>query len=308
VLNALPALWVGRRRKVPVVYEVRALWEDAAVDHGTTFEGSFRYKGSRALETWALRRADHVTTICEGLRDEIVGRGVARARVSVIPNAVDPKAFRIEPTKDPALRNRLNLNEARVIGFAGSFYGYEGLDLLLEAFALLSPKRPELRVLLVGGGPQENALRAQAANLGLADRIVFTGRVPHDAVGSYYDLIDVLAYPRRKMRLTDLVTPLKPLEAMALGRMFVASDVGGHKELVRDGINGFLCSADDVDALAERLDAVLSDESAWPEVARRARDYIESERTWAQSVRGYSHAYGAALAMTQSLPSERAWR
>ena len=84
---------------------------------------------------------------------------------------------------------------------------------------------PMLRVLLVGGGPQEAALKAQAAIAGLDDRVIFTGRVPHADVQRYYDLIDVLAYPRYRMRLTELVTPLKPLEAMAQGRMFVASDV-----------------------------------------------------------------------------------
>ena len=119
-------------------------------------------------------------------------------------------------------------------------------------------------MLLVGGGPQEAALSAQVAARGLGDRVVFTGRVPHGDVQRYYDLIDVLAYPRRQMRLTDLVTPLKPLEAMAQGRMFVASDVGGHRELVRHGETGFLCKAGDANALAQALESVLADDRAWP--------------------------------------------
>ena len=132
-----------------------------------------------------------------------------------------------------------------VVGFAGSFYGYEGLDLLIDALALLAPRHPDLRVLLVGGGMQEAALREQARVRGVADRVVFSGRVPHQEVQRYYDLIDVLAYPRHRMRLTELVTPLKPLEAMAQGRMLVASDVGGHRELIRDGETGVLFPAGD---------------------------------------------------------------
>ena len=271
VLNALPARRAARRHGIPVVYEVRALWEDAAVDHGTTREGSLRYRASRALETWALRRADHVTTICEGLRGEIVARGVPEHRVTVIPNAVDPREFTFGNPPDAALRAKLGLAGARVIGFAGSFYGYEGLDLLVDAFAKLARARPALALLLVGGGPQEQALRAQAAAQGLGSRVIFAGRVPHGEVQRYYELIDVLAYPRRSMRLTELVTPLKPLEAMAQGRMFVASDVGGHRELVRDGETGFLFKAGDVDALAARIAAVLDDESSWPHIARAGR-------------------------------------
>ena len=145
MLDALPALWAGRRKHLPVVYEVRAFWEDAAVDHGTTFEGSARYRVSRALETFALKHADAVTTICEGLRGDILARGVALGRVTVIPNAVDAAAFafRADPAPDPALRRSLGLGPAQpgatVIGFAGSFYRYEGLHLLIEAMQRLLP-------------------------------------------------------------------------------------------------------------------------------------------------------------------------
>lgn len=292
VLNALPALWVGRRRRIPVVYEVRALWEDAAVDHGTTTEDSLRYRTSRALETFALRGADHVTTICEGLRREIAARGVDADRITVIPNAVDASEFQLGNPPDPALRKKLGLEDKTVIGFVGSFYAYEGLDLLLEAAAILTPRCPELRVLLVGGGPQEQALKA-AAQRGLGDRVVFAGRVPHDQVQRYYDLVDVLAYPRRRMRLTEIVTPLKPLEAMAQGRMFVASDVGGHRELVRHGENGFLFPAGDARALAQAIESVLSRRSEWPRLREQARRFVETERTWAQSIARCEQVYAA---------------
>jgi PEP-CTERM/exosortase A-associated glycosyltransferase len=296
VLNALPALRVGRRHGLPVVYELRANWEDAAVDHGTTRAGSLRYRVSRALETHALARADHVTTICEGLRGEIVARGIPGDRVTVIPNAVDTAAFRFGAAPDPALKARLGLEDATVVGFAGSFYGYEGLDLLIEACAGLLPRHPSLRVLLVGGGPQEAALRSQAAALGLGERVVFTGRVPHDDVQRYYELIDVLAYPRHRIRLTELVTPLKPLEAMAQGRMLVASDVGGHRELVRDGDTGFLFRAGDASALAAAIERVLACRPDWPALRTRARHFVENERTWARSVAAYAPIYAALTA------------
>lgn len=291
VLNVLPALWVGRQRGIPVVYEVRALWEDAAVDHGTTTEGSFRYRASRALETFALRSADHITTICEGLRAEIVGRGVAPNRVTVIPNAVDPSEFPFGAPADGALRRRLGLEGKTVVGFAGSFYGYEGLDLLIEAAAMLAPHHPELKVLLVGGGPREEALKVLAIERGLADRVIFAGRVSHDQVPRYYELIDVLAYPRHRIRLTEIVTPLKPLEAMAQGRMLVASDVGGHRELVRHGETGFLFPAGDARELAATIESVLEKRSEWPRIRERARRFVESERTWAHSVAACSEVY-----------------
>lgn len=295
VLNVIAALRVGRRLGLPVVYEIRAFWEDAAVDHGTTREGSIRYRLTRALETWALRRVDHVFTICEGLRHDIVSRGIAAAKVTVIPNAVDVESFQLSGAADEALRVQLGLQGTTVVGFVGSFYAYEGLDLLLDACQSLSRRHADLRVLLVGGGPQEAALRAQAQRLGIEDKVVFTGRVPHEEVSRYYDLIDLLAYPRHSIRLTELVTPLKPLEAMAQGRVFVASDVGGHKELIRDGETGRLFAADDPAALAAAVEDMLAERSRWAEYRVAGRRFVETVRNWRNSVANYRPVYAALV-------------
>ena len=287
VLNAIPALRVGMRLGIPVVYEVRAFWEDAAVDHGSTTEGSLRYRLTRALETHALRRVNHVFTICEGLRDDIAARGMAASKITIIPNAVDIELFEPGGQPDAKLKARLGLTGASVVGFIGSFYAYEGLDLLLDALPRILARRPDVRVLLVGGGPQDAALKAQAQRLELADKVVFTGRVPHDQVQRYYDLVDVLAYPRHSMRLTELVTPLKPLEAMAQGRLLVASDVGGHKELIRHGETGVLFKAGDADSLADSVVDLLAKPERWAALREAGRRFVEQERNWASSVSRY---------------------
>ena len=309
VLDVLPALRVGRRLGIPVVYEVRACWEDAAVDHGSTAEGSLRYRATRALETYAVKRADALTVICEGLRREFESRGVEAGKITVIPNAVEVETFAFGKLPDPALRQQLGLADATVLGFVGSFYAYEGLDLLLRAFEQLRQRRADLRILLVGGGPQEEALKALARDLGIADAVIFAGRVPHAMVQRYYELIDLLAYPRHSMRLTELVTPLKPLEAMAQGRVFVASDVGGHQELVRDGDTGFLFAAGQVEALREAVANALSRRGQWDEMRQRARTYVETSRTWALSVARYAAVYERLLASRQvALPMQAAKR
>ncbi|WP_332740842.1 TIGR04063 family PEP-CTERM/XrtA system glycosyltransferase [Hydrogenophaga sp.] len=295
VLNALPALKVGRRNGIPVVYEIRAFWEDAAVDHGSTREGSLRYRATRALESHAIRQAGHVFTICEGLRSDIVARGVPSAKVTVIPNAVDVQGFQLAQAPEPALQARWGLQGRTVVGFIGSFYAYEGLDLLVAALPLLLKSRPDIFLLLVGGGPQDAALKAQVQALGLGDHVAFTGRVPHAEVNRYYDLIDVLAYPRHSMRLTELVTPLKPLEAMAQGHLFVASDVGGHKELIRHGETGWLFKADDVGALADAILDMLQNRARWPELRANGRQFVESVRNWRNSVANYEAPYKALL-------------
>jgi PEP-CTERM/exosortase A-associated glycosyltransferase len=291
-LNAIAALRAGKKFGIPVVYEVRAFWEDAAVDHGTSSENGLRYKLTRALETYALKRADAVTTICEGLRKDIVARGIPADKVTVIPNAVDIDKFSVGGSADLQLKDKLGLSGSRLIGFIGSFYAYEGLDILLRAVPALAARVPDLRVLLVGGGPQDAQLRQLAKDLQIEDKVVFTGRVPHDQVNKYYDLLDVLVYPRLSMRLTDLVTPLKPLEAMAQGRILAASDVGGHLELIADGKTGVLFRADDPASLADKVGALLESQQQWPGLRQAGREYVETERNWPVSVARYNNIYG----------------
>lgn len=291
VLNALPALRVGRRHGIPVVYEVRAFWEDAAASHGTSTPGGVRYAATRALETHALRRADAVTTICEGLRADMIARGLDAARITVIPNAVDLDSFAESVERDAALARRLGLDGTTVLGFIGSFYGYEGLEFLVRAMPAILARRPDVRLLLVGGGPEAERIKGLVAELGLGDAVRVPGRVPHAEVGAYYGLVDLFVYPRLRMRLTETVTPLKPLEAMAQGRLVLASDVGGHRELVEHGVTGTLFRAEDTDDLVEALDRLLAARADWPAMARRARAFVERERTWPASVARYAPVY-----------------
>lgn len=290
-LNGAAAVRVARRRGLPLVYEVRALWEDAAVDHGTGSEWGLRYRLTRALESWVLQRADAVTTICEGLRGEIISRGIAPGNVTVIPNAVNVDRFQIQHRPDPELVDQFGLAGKSVLGFIGSFYAYEGLDLLLRALPEIRAAIPEAVVLLVGGGPQEEQLRARVTGLNIGNRVFFTGRVPHDSVQRYYSLVNVFVYPRLPMRLTNLVTPLKPLEAMAQGKLVVASDVGGHLELMRPRETGELFKAGDPAALADAVRRILSKPDDWPRRIAAGRRFVEEERNWPVSVARYRQVY-----------------
>lgn len=299
-LNAIPALRVGRRNGIPVVYEVRAFWEDGAVDHGTSREWGLRYRLTRGLETYALKRADAVTTICEGLRSDIVDRGIAPGKVTIIPNAVNVDDFAPGAGPDDVLKRKLGLEGARVIGYIGSFYAYEGLDLLIEALPIMLRSDPDIRLLLAGGGPQAELLKARSSALGIADKVVFAGRVPHADVQRYYDLIDLLAYPRKSIRLTELVTPLKPLEAMAMGKILIASDIGGHRELIDDGSTGVLFRPDDAPDLAKKATALLNEPGRWPAMRAAGRAFVTQERNWTASVARYRPIYETLVAGRKS--------
>lgn len=292
VLNGLPALWAARRMGLPLVYEARAFWEDAAVDHGTTREGSLRYRITRALETFLFKRADRVVVIAHAMRAEVLRRGVDPARVVVVPNGVDTERFRPVP-RNRALAGRLGLDGGLVLGFIGSFYHYEGLRFLLEALPAIKRRLPEARLLLVGGGEEEPELRAMAARGG--DTVVFAGQVPYAEIQDYYSMIDLFVCPRRRMRLTELVTPLKPLEAMSMACPVLASDVGGLAELIRPE-TGVLFPAESREAFVEAAVRLGQDPGVRRELGERARACMVAERGWRHVASGYLPVYGALAA------------
>ncbi|MGH6896600.1 MAG: TIGR04063 family PEP-CTERM/XrtA system glycosyltransferase [Geminicoccaceae bacterium] len=301
VLNAWAALAVGRRLEVPVVYEIRALWEDAALSHGTMKPNSVRYAMARHLETRAARRADAVVTISRGLSDELRGRGVRQEDLFVVANAVDADRF----LPDHPMRRGIDPNDrstrAPVIGFIGSFYSYEGLDLLVEAASRLVRLRPHTRFVLVGGGPEEARLRDLCRARDLNGCMTFAGWVPHERIDECYRQIDIMVYPRRRNRLTELVTPLKPLEAMAKGKIVLASDVGGHRELIEDGQNGFLFEAEDVSDLLRRLLDLIDTPVRGVQTGAAGRRFVEEERTWKAVAAAYARVYERALAKARRM-------
>lgn len=295
LLNGYPALWVARRHRLPIVYEVRAFWEDAAVDHGTASEGGFRYRATRALETALMRRVDAVVPICNGLYADIAARGISESKLFIVRNFVDLRHFQPKRPPDNELRRRHRLTDCTVLGFIGSFYPYEGLLFLLRAVARLFARRPDVKLLLVGGGPQAATIEQEIESLGLADRIVMTGRIPHEEVDSYYDLIDILVYPRRRMRLTEIVTPIKPIEAMAKGQNILASDVGGHREIIGDQVTGKLFEADSVDDFLMKINEMLDDRQSLSRLAENARAHVARRHSVEMAAERYAQIFKTVL-------------
>lgn len=289
------ALRAARRHGLPLVYEIRAFWEDAAVGNGIGSEGSLKYRLTRGLENRVVSGADAVVTICEGLRDDLVARGVEPGKIAIVPNGVDLALFGHPPPRDEALARKLAIGGGPVIGFIGSFYDYEGIDDLVAAMPRIVAVHPGAKLLLVGGGPMEQAIRRQAEASPAANAIHFAGRVPHEAVERYYSLCDVMAYPRKASRLTELVTPLKPLEAMAQGRLVAASNVGGHRELIADGQTGILFAPDDPAACAGALARLLADPGSWERLRRAGREHVAQRHDWARNVQRYLDVYQTRL-------------
>lgn len=278
---------------VPFVYEVRAFWEDAAVDAKKYAHGSLPYHLTRLLETMVFWRANAVTTIATYLKTDIEQRRGKRGNVFLTPNGVDCARFFPIP-RDEELMKSLNIAKTPVIGFIGSFYRFEGLNILLHALAILKRDGVPYQAILVGGGEMEQEWKALAAELGLSD-VQFTGRVPHAEVLRYYSVIDLCVYPRLQENITELVTPLKPLEAMAMGKLVIGSHVGGIAELLHQGKGGLLFPPENPEALAQLLRNAIADFAQYQSVADAGKEIANTAYSWDSHIKRYQNIYEMAL-------------
>ena len=291
--NGLAARYASDKTGIPFVYELRTLWGESAVVEDGWNPNSFRYKAVWRLELDVMRRAHIVVAIARGIRDAIVERGIDPDKVMLVPNGVDTEVFSPRPA-DAALATSLGLDGCFVVGFIGSLRRLEGLDLLIDAFKTVHQREPRARLLIVGEGPERAKLAQLAADAGLSDVVTLTGLVAHDQILRYYSILDVLAYPRIDARINQTVTPLKPLEAMALGKVCLASDVGGLRELIEDGVTGLLHKPGDVNGLAEKILQLASDRDLRERLARDGQSTVRRDREWSTIAARYEDVYRQA--------------
>ena len=278
---------------IPVVYEVRGFLEDTWLSrYPDEALATDRYRLHRETEGWVAAAADHVVTLGHAMKRDLVSRGVEPDRITVVQNAVDPDDFRPRG-RDQTLATELGVDGRTVLGYVSSLVPYEGVQYLLEAVAMLRNRGRDVAALVVGDGPDRARLEQVAADLGLESAALFTGRVAPSDVRRYYELIDVFVVPRTTDRVCQFVTPLKPVEAMALERCVVVSDVPALAETVTVGETGFTFTAEDPHSLAEVAERLVADSELRRVVGARAREVVVSERTWRQNAERYREIYAS---------------
>jgi len=289
------ALALGRHFGLPVMYEVRGFFESLWTSDVEWSDKSETYRRRLETENRCMADADAVVTLSESMRAEIVSRGIPASKVHVVPNGVDVATF--QPSKRRTdLVERYGLADRFVFGYVSNLDHYrEGQELLIDAAVSLRRRGIDATAMIVGDGSRREVLERHADELDAGDAVVFTGRVPHDEVLDYYALLDVFVVPRINERAARLVTPLKPLEAMAAGIPVVTSDLEALRELTGAGERGRQFATGDSEALAVVLADLQGDLAARSAMADRARAWVAAERQWSTNGRRYAEIYAALL-------------
>lgn len=298
-LNAYYALALARRLNVPVIYEIRSLFEDSLVAAGEIDMDSDIYQRRRRADTEAAQQVDELVAISEHLKRDFVKRGIPECKISVVPNGVDVNSL-VPMSRDGELAQRYQLGDALTVGYIGSLFKYEGLSYLLRALPYIRRDIPNVVCVIVGDGPELGVLRDLAEALGLRSSVRFLGRVPVSEVQRYYSLLDVFVIPRLDLRVTQLTTPLKPYEAMAMEKALLVSRVGGLTEIVQDGETGVHFTAENVEDLTQKAKCLLKDAQLRSCLGKQARAWVVREHDWRVVVEQYASVYEKALQCTKN--------
>jgi glycogen(starch) synthase len=298
-LCGLAAWLAARSRRIPLVYEVRSFWEDSAVWQKKTAHASLRYRLSRKLESFVVRHADAVVGIARSIVTELEHRGVPAEKLFLVPNGVDVARFSPRP-RDATLALQLRVDGVPTLGYLGTLFPWEGIPWLVFAASELHRRGAEFKLLIVGDGVEAAEVRKAIQATGTEGYISYVGRVPNDQVERYYSVLDVLVYPRRAGRTSEMVTPLKPLEAMALGKPVLGSAVGGIRELIEPEVTGILFEPENIEDFCRQASRLLADADLRRTLGGEARRKTAEERDWRVLAQRYRGVYEAAIRNARS--------
>jgi glycogen synthase len=290
VLCGVAALQAARKKGIPFVYEMRAFWEDAAADQNRGGAKSVRSRLIRKLETYVAQQADAVSAIAKPMLADLEARGISSDKLFHVPNGVDVERFK-PVDKDVALKNELGLREDPLFVFFGSLYKYEGISWMIRAAAKLRAGGHKFEILIIGRGEEQPAIKQAIHDSRASEYVHWLEHVPYDQIRRYYSLADIAVYPPRSIRLTELVTPLKPLEAMAQKIPVLASAVGGIRELVQDECTGLLFKPEDEAGFCRQAERLILSPQLRKSLGEQGRKFVQRERNWDILAQRYRKIY-----------------
>lgn len=289
-IYALPALRLAKSRGLRTIYEVRGIWEESAVAEEQIAPHSRKYWRRQRRENKAMQCADKIVVLSEALKREMIKRGVPKEKIKHVPNAVDCSKFRPIPHSNK-IELLYDLKGKVVLGYIGTLRKMEGLQNIISLLPKLLNQGIPLTLLIVGFGEYETILKKLVSDLKLESDVIFAGAIPPEEVSQYYSVMDIVLFPRLELKVTELVTPLKPLEAMAMGKCVFASHVGGLTEYCLDHVNSVLFDPQNKEDCLKKLKALIQNDSTRNKLGDKAHKWVKEHKDWKDVAQSYANLY-----------------
>ena len=287
-LSAAPAIIAAKRLGIPTIYELRGLEEITKQSRDKAYVNTPEFFSKVKLETATAKAADHVFTLTDAMREELIQRGVDQNNITLIPNSCDVDSFTPMKRNEQLAKKYKVPENVPVIGYIGSIVFYEGLDDLIKACSILKKDGHKFRLLIVGSehsskseiGPITQEILNVAKQNNLEDWLIMPGRISNRDVQDHYSLIDIAPFPRKSLPVCEMVSPMKPLEAMAMEKAIVVSSVRALTEMVKDNETGLIFEKGNIMSLANVLRKLIKDHDLRAGLGKKARAFVSNERKW----------------------------
>ncbi|MFX0134344.1 MAG: glycosyltransferase family 4 protein [Candidatus Hodarchaeota archaeon] len=287
---------IAKNYKLPYIYEIRGFLEDTRVGLGILKEKSRSYMKRQKKITSLIKKVDLIITLGKSMKEELINRGIREDLIKIVPNGVDTIYLCPKPP-NINLKQKLGINKKYIIGYIGSVRRIEGIEVLIKAMKILIRKNISVHLLIIGryNLSYYKELKIISKKLGIEKDISFIGSVPHSKIREYYSFIDIIVIPRKNIRVNRLVTPLKPLEGMAMGKVVLTSDLPALRELVKPNISGDLFESGNYEGLANKLIYYISNSEARDNLGKKAREFVENNFAWSTIIKKYISIYNQLL-------------
>ena len=285
---------IAKKLKIPFIFEVRGFVEDTHIGLGILKEGSFQYNNRKRARLKIIKKADVIVTLSYPMKKELISQGIEDNKIKIIPNGVNIEKF-LPKSQYISLKHKLGLKNEKILGYIGSIRRIEGIEILLQAIKIIKQKVKDITLLIIDPGDPIyiKELRTITEKLDIKNNIKFIGSVPNNEIDDYYSIVDICIIPRLNLRVNQFVTPLKPLEAMAMGKLLITSDLPALRELVKPKISGELFEAENYKELAEKLLFYLNNQEMINKIGKKARDYVVTHYSWNNIIKKYLSLYNS---------------
>ena len=293
-VNGNAANKVGMKLNIPRLYEIRSIaGATAAVVDGKS-HSSFKYQAVWKLDKRAMMGATRVAPLSKVLKNELKIRGVPEGIMDAVDNGGDTDEF-IPLERSREIAEKYSLGDSTIIGYIGSIRKIEGLYIAVQAAPKILEQCPDTKFMFIGAGDDVENLKGMSRKLGVEYACVFPGKIPRNEILKYYSIIDIFTVPRVDALVNQTITPLKPLEAMAMERALLVSNVGGLAELVQNGKTGVMFEADNVESFTEKCIDMIRNKEKRITLGKEARKWVVEYRQWKDMAKQYLPIYDKIL-------------
>lgn len=279
--NGLAAYYAGKILGIPSIYEIRGFWDESSLALRPELHEADMIKMKQFMENFVINNVTKVITINDNLKDELIERLPHINNIDIIYNGVDMDKFNIDKHIKYEMRQKFKIDDdTTIFGYIGSLLNYEGIEYILQSIKRLSDKKYKIKFFMIGDGKEKDNLLKLVNTLKIESYFEYIGKISHDEVSKFYNMFDIIVYPRKNDKVCRTTSSSKIFETMCMAKPIIVSKLPAYDEIITDRYNGLYCMPDDIDDIYNKIVELINDKELQNTIGNNAREWVMKNRDW----------------------------